>query len=306
MGAVGNLKSVYFTDGTGYAVGGWGYPWSGGWSIALKTTNGGYTWSTVYNGESDCSAFCVSFTNPDTGYFVSRYSWAWGSTNWIEKTTDGGGTWTQYYITVGSYNVICDVHFLDLNTGYAVGCTGYPLYNGLIQKTSDGGISWSPQYIDSTSFRSVHFPSSNIGYIVGDNGIIVKTFDSGTTWSNQISGINNDLTAVYFVDENTGYVVGKSGTILKTTNGGGFAGVNNQSSNSNPLRVYPNPSSDKINISTSTKGHLSILNLNGQQLLQQEIKDSKTTIDICTLPSGVYMLKLVGKKGMQIGKIIKQ
>jgi len=72
------------------------------------------------------------------------------------------------------------------------------------------------------------------------------------------------------------------------------------------IKVYPNPSSDRVIIETSCDGHLSILNLKSQQLLQQEITEPTTTIDVSTLPGGVYVVKLVGKKGVQMGKFIKQ
>ncbi|MFH1295791.1 MAG: T9SS type A sorting domain-containing protein [Bacteroidota bacterium] len=70
--------------------------------------------------------------------------------------------------------------------------------------------------------------------------------------------------------------------------------------------LYPNPTSTQTAIETPTKGYLFILNLSGQQLLQQEITEPTTTIDVSTLPSGVYVVKLVGEKGVGIGKFIKQ
>jgi hypothetical protein len=70
--------------------------------------------------------------------------------------------------------------------------------------------------------------------------------------------------------------------------------------------VYPNPSSDKITIETSVEGNLSILNLNGQELLTRQITEPKTILDISILPSGVYFVKLVWKKGVQVGKFVKQ
>jgi hypothetical protein len=72
------------------------------------------------------------------------------------------------------------------------------------------------------------------------------------------------------------------------------------------LSINPNPASSSITIETPTKGHLSIMNLNGQQLLQQEITEPKTPIGINTLPSGVYFVRLTNDKTVQVGKFIKQ
>jgi hypothetical protein len=72
------------------------------------------------------------------------------------------------------------------------------------------------------------------------------------------------------------------------------------------INIYPNPTSTTITIETITKGHLSILNLSGQRLLHQEISEPTTTIDVSTLPCGVFVVKLVGENVVQVGKFIKQ
>ena len=73
-----------------------------------------------------------------------------------------------------------------------------------------------------------------------------------------------------------------------------------------PLTIYPNPSSNFITIETPDHDQFTILNLSGQELLHRELIDPKTQIDISTLPSGVYVVKLVGENGVQVGKFIKQ
>jgi hypothetical protein len=72
------------------------------------------------------------------------------------------------------------------------------------------------------------------------------------------------------------------------------------------LHVYPNPSSDKITIETIYKGQLSVFTINGQEIMQQAINKPTTIINVSTLPIGVYVLKMVGEKGVQVEKIIRQ
>jgi hypothetical protein len=147
-----------------------------------------------------------------------------------------------------------------------------------------------------------------MGFSVGSGGNVNKTIDGGTAWVILESGISYwGLNAVHFPGTDTGYIAGEHGTILKTTNGGGFpAGVNNQPSTTNSLKIYPNPSSDKITIETSAKGHISIQSLNGQELLNLPISKPSTQFDITNLPVGVYFMKLTNEKTVQIGKIIKE
>ena len=58
-------------------------------------------------------------------------------------------------------------------------------------------------------------------------------------------------------------------------------------------------------VSLPCKSTLSVLNLNGQPLLTRRVKETKTFVDISTLPTGVYMVKVVGERGVQVGKVIK-
>jgi hypothetical protein len=72
------------------------------------------------------------------------------------------------------------------------------------------------------------------------------------------------------------------------------------------VNIYPNPASTNITIETSSHGRVSILNLSGQKLLHLGITEPKARIDISSLPNGVYIVKLVGEKGVQVSKFVKQ
>lgn len=73
-----------------------------------------------------------------------------------------------------------------------------------------------------------------------------------------------------------------------------------------PLTIYPNPASITITIETTSKGQLSILNLNGNQLLQKEITKPRIQFDISTLPGGVYIVRLTNDKTVEVGKFVRQ
>jgi hypothetical protein len=72
------------------------------------------------------------------------------------------------------------------------------------------------------------------------------------------------------------------------------------------LLILPNPASTSITIETPAKCSLSIINLSGQQLLQQTITEPTTTIDVSGLKSGVYFVRLTGDKTVSVGKLLKQ
>lgn len=74
----------------------------------------------------------------------------------------------------------------------------------------------------------------------------------------------------------------------------------------NEINIHPNPASTHITIETPIESQLSILNLNGQELLKQTTTEPKTVIDISTLPNGIYFVRVTGDKAVGVGKFIKQ
>jgi photosystem II stability/assembly factor-like uncharacterized protein len=272
----------------------------------IKTINGGASWTDL--GPFDIVSGYLSsvyFTDINTGYRASGYV----NMGAIEKTTDGGTTWTtSVFIDIGE---LYSVYFTDADTGYAVGGDFWTERNSVILKTMNGGADWTIQNLaDSHILRSVYFTDANTGYAVGDSGTILRTSNGGTDWTIQNSGTSSNLTSVFFTDANTGYAVGDSGVILKTTNGGGSTtGIANQTQIVNSLKIYPNPASDKITVEISSnpsKSELSILNINGQELITGQITESRTQLDISNLSEGVYFVRLTGEKTVQLGKFVKQ
>ena len=74
------------------------------------------------------------------------------------------------------------------------------------------------------------------------------------------------------------------------------------------VEIYPNPVNDNLTIHISdeaNKGHLTILNLNGQQLIERQITEQQTVIDVGTLPSGVYFVKVTDDRMVEMGKFVK-
>jgi photosystem II stability/assembly factor-like uncharacterized protein len=294
-----SVVSIYFTDTeTGYAAGGGGV-WASSGRL-YKTTNGGESWSEIFSIGFTC--FKVSFTSPDTG-FIAAWDLAFGDVYYyISKTTDGGVTWNT--LSIGDVNeyAITDVCFVDINTGYAVGVVG------TILKTTDGGIFWtSLSSGTSETLNSVFFIDSTTGYVVGNN-IILKTIDGGANWTSQSMEASGELLSVNFPSLETGYIVGDSGIILKTINGGGL-GFNENGISSKFLKVFPNPATDKITISTTAitgTTQFSIFNVSGKKVLEMQFMDNETHIDISALPRGVYIVRVRNEMMVDVAKMIKE
>lgn len=76
------------------------------------------------------------------------------------------------------------------------------------------------------------------------------------------------------------------------------------------VRIYPNPASTTITISTPTtpdkNTFMTILNISGQVILSRQITETKTQLDIKNLPSGVYFVRITTDATVMVSKFIKQ
>jgi hypothetical protein len=82
----------------------------------------------------------------------------------------------------------------------------------------------------------------------------------------------------------------------------------NENTLSNSLNLYPNPSTGKINIECPEFGDISVslYNLVGRRLLYHEFKENKEEIDINSLPSGMYIIKVSGSDWEAQRKVVKE
>ena len=100
-----------------------------------------------------------------------------------------------------------------------------------------------------------------------------------------------------------------SAVVVKFKTKPGSSIINDYSEkNKHFLNLYPNPASGKVTVITDMAEHsvISIYNLQGQMLLQQQIQPGKTDIDISELAKGVYILRLYGNVRAEAGRIIKE
>jgi hypothetical protein len=75
------------------------------------------------------------------------------------------------------------------------------------------------------------------------------------------------------------------------------------------ISMYPNPARDKITIEIAegqAPSQLSMMNLNGEEVLTRSLIKPKTQIDISNLPGGVYFVRLTNNKTVEVGKFVKQ
>lgn len=80
-------------------------------------------------------------------------------------------------------------------------------------------------------------------------------------------------------------------------------GVNEQSMAKNEVNVYPNPASDKINITgISTESYLVIFDVNGKLMERSRLKKNNTIINTANYENGIYFYQITALTGKPVGK----
>ncbi|MEI6488396.1 MAG: FISUMP domain-containing protein [Bacteroidota bacterium] len=76
--------------------------------------------------------------------------------------------------------------------------------------------------------------------------------------------------------------------------------------NENIIEIFPNPTHNKINITIHKIEHfdVSIYNLSGILVLQKSFSEKISTIDLDTLPKGMYIVKILGKNSNVVRKLL--
>jgi len=80
--------------------------------------------------------------------------------------------------------------------------------------------------------------------------------------------------------------------------------------NINGVSVYPNPASDKLFVECANlnRGNyrVQILQMMGTVVMEQQIQDEITSIDVSSLAKGVYILRVSSGKGVSVMKFVKE
>lgn len=322
------LKTVFFINETiGFAAG----------SVLLKTIDGGNSWNVINT--SSTGIIKIQFLNSQLGFFCGDnglYKTIDGGNNWSQKSTfyvksmsfptpnvgyfhenvnslyktiDGGETWNLLANNANpiSTSLVSTLFFINESKGFFGG-----YYYNAFTKTLDGGTNWDCVFsncnIDFTGvgIKSIHFPTSNVGYATcngGNNINILKTIDGGETWLPQ----NGDelFTELFFTSENTGYAISVN-SLYKTNNGGS---LNSQSFNSTKVKLYPNPTSSKLFIETEANINFPIrfelYSILGRKLMSMDLDSSLYGIDLNEFSAGTYVYKLYNLDINTTGKFIK-
>jgi photosystem II stability/assembly factor-like uncharacterized protein len=213
-----SLIDVFFVDESkGYVVGYYG--------TALRTTDGGITWSQM-NLTFSSSLFDVSFSDASIGVIV-------GENGTIYRTSDGGDTWNL--VTINTTKDLVAVE----NTGSSdwwITCEAtYISGSGIstdLYHSSDNGATWSLRNSNTGwGISDYRFINQSKGWAFGrqSSGTILVTNDGGFNWQQLPWSGTIYIDDLGFWDENNGWRLRKDVTVspariyYETTYNGGVS-----------------------------------------------------------------------------------
>ncbi|MBM4157412.1 MAG: T9SS type A sorting domain-containing protein [Ignavibacteria bacterium] len=282
---IATFYGQYFINNTtGYVVGDFS-----GTAKIFKTSDGGDNWTDISPSITGSAClYSICFSNSNIGFAV-------GTGGLVLRTTNGGNSWNQNYITTtGPLMSVC---FVNDSTGYIAG--------EAIWKTTSYGVNWTLQQTVTSQLNSIKFINANTGYCVGQD--IYKTTNGGNNWFTQTYQSPSFLMkSVFPVNFDTAYICGYNGKILKAIRGGNVIGVNKISSgipNDYCLsQNYPNPFNPETIIKFSvpetkliTLKVFDILGREVETIINQTLQPGtyEVTFNGNYLSSGIYYYRLI-------------
>lgn len=188
-------------------------------TVFMKSTNLGATWSikNILPGNDSTSYYVPSIYAIDENTYAALlfyyYNNIAGNSYYVLKTTNGGNTWSKYFVNGSTSNYpLGDIKFTDIYNGWIYNTNDLKLYH-----TSNGGLNWENYIIAGNNYPlGAYFLNTSTGW-VGEwiENKFFKTTNAGETW---ISYNSPDFFyAPFFINGNTGWL---NAGIHKTTNGG--------------------------------------------------------------------------------------
>lgn len=194
----------------------------------LQTTDGGKNWTVLQNeGTSTFRLEDISLGRNRIHFADSKLGWILGDSA-INKTVDGGNTWSVQLVVKGGKGGLGALFFLSPDRGWAVGDDVYG--------TIDGGLTWQllgptpPGNVEdqtrlhvsaSAAVRdpTIWFTSPIHGFMARWDGLLFETIDGGQTWKENLR-VKRRFESMYFVNDRLGWISDSFGGIMRTDDGG--------------------------------------------------------------------------------------
>ncbi|MCT4581980.1 MAG: T9SS type A sorting domain-containing protein [Flavobacteriales bacterium] len=291
-------------------------------SINITVNNGtppySYDWHPNISASSSASnlspgSYVIEITDADgcsvtlTEYVEDFVCTLSASTTSSDVTTVGGNDGTASVTAVGGTAPYSYFWSPGGSTSIFQNALSKGTYTVQVTDANNCSVSVTIIINDPGCNLSVSTTSTNESYYGANDGSAQVTASGGTTpysyiWSP--SGGNSAMATGLAPDVYTAIVVddaGCSATSIVTIEAGNFVSVDEVKENDLDLNVYPNPTSNQLNIQANQLiKSVAIVNLSGQVLYSKNAMSESFSIDVNHLSSGIYFYQLETKDGEMI------
>lgn len=252
------------------------------------STDQGASWAPVNNGLAFKSVSSLAYLN---GKLFA------GTQGGVYTSSNNGGLWTSFNTGLTDP---CVTSLVVRGSGIMAGtiCEGGGLFYSDVESDS-----WV-QIISGVQISCI--TESNAGlFATTYSARLFMSTDDGISWEEVSDGLPSLNIYSVLVNGNNIYV---------GTNGGGvyinstlLTGVKEAVTNTDPVRIYPNPANSTITIyvdDISQDGRFTIFSVSGQKMLDFPFNNTHTSFDISKFPSGAYFLRYENGHRTAIKKLI--
>ena len=251
---------------------------------------------------------------------------------WIKKTDDFGSSWegTTDFEFQGSFyadghvhgndffvlftdkehiRIICNYMILETSDGFSTFTESYPIVEGLMASNYgpfDMDFSGnSGCFVYNFEMDKEYKEVDGNPYQICGAGI---TWDGGDTWTTNEPGIYHQYNYYYSVSavDRMFYVSSEKGKVYHYSEYN-FQGVNEEKTNADAVKIFPNPTHDRITIEGKEIKKVEIFDLVGREIISQTYNTSndKIEMDLSDVQEGLYIIKVYDKNGCNELKINK-
>ena len=300
-------KNISIIDGNTFFL-------SGSNGSIIKTIDGGNSFTSI-NSPLTIDVQDIQFINNQIGYvLVGNYNQM--GEYYLYKTNNGGINWQ---LVMNDF--VDSFYFVNENLGFI------SKNHQSIFKTSDGGLIFTEIVSGNIPFTNrlgiFTISGENIWsvgytyalcsceyYCIGkiNNSDSNNPFDEGNTCIQDFNNSYPRFNGIHFATETTGYVVANNGKIYKNSTGNNVL-KNENFEKVNKLKIYPNPSTEKVTVDfeevMSQSITVKITDLLGKNVYLQTYQPSKSiSIDTKSFSKGVYLLTITSNDKSQTEKLL--
>lgn len=90
-------------------------------------------------------------------------------------------------------------------------------------------------------------------------------------------------------------------------NNGPLSSISDNESNSNSVKIYPNPTSGRINVAVNNGNNINdivVLDITGNVLMSESVNADKVSIDLSSFAKGIYLVKVVTAEDSFVKKVV--